>query len=126
MTPQRRLFTSEWAERNDLKNLNLSTDWGQLNCLGEIKGLGNYEVCRAQSEGVDLDGTEVRLLTLNALNTAKLAMGHPWDLHAVLEPISQSPVFPNRKDKTQAEVATKNQSDQTKNRHTAHLGGKSS
>lgn len=39
----------------------------------------------AQSEGVDLDGTEVRVLTLDALITAKRAMGRPRDLHAVLE-----------------------------------------
>gem|GEM_PF-3804793 len=65
--------------------LRMSMDWGQLDCLGEIKGLGGYEECLAQSEGVDLDGTEVRVLTLDALITAKRAMGRPRDLHAVLE-----------------------------------------
>ena len=85
MTPQKLPFTLEQAERGGLHNLYLSTDWGQLDCLGEIKGLGGYEECLAQSEEVDLDGCRVRVLSLDALITAKRAMGRPRDLQAVLE-----------------------------------------
>jgi len=85
MTPQRLPFTREQAGKTDLKNLYLSTDWGQLDCLGEVKGLGDYAACLALSEPIDLDGTEIRVLTLDALITAKRAMGRPRDLHAVLE-----------------------------------------
>jgi hypothetical protein len=85
MTPLKLPFTLDQAEKGGLRNLYLSTDWGQLDCLGEIKGLGGYAECLAQSEEIDLDGSPVRVLTLDALITAKRAMGRPRDLHAVLE-----------------------------------------
>jgi len=56
-----------------------------LACLGEIKGLGDYEVCRAVSEPIILEDVAIRVLTLDALITAKRAMGRPRDLHSVLE-----------------------------------------
>ena len=85
MTPQRLPFTRVQAEQGGLNNLYLSTDWGQLDCLGEIKGIGGYVECFARSETLDLDGCEIRVLTLDALIEAKRAMGRPRDLHAVLE-----------------------------------------
>ena len=85
MTPQRLPFTRGQAEQGGLNNLYLSTDWGQLDCLGEIKGIGGYAECFSRSEALDLDGCEIRVLTLDALIEAKRAMGRPRDLHAVLE-----------------------------------------
>ena len=85
MTPQRLPFMREQAEQGGLKNLYLATDWGQLDCLGEIKGIGGYAECLARSEALDLDGSAIRVLTLDALIEAKRAMGRPRDLHAVLE-----------------------------------------
>ena len=85
MTPQRLPFTRVQAEQGGLNNLYLSTDWGQLDCLGDIKGIGGYVECFARSETLDLDGCEIRVLTLDALIEAKRAMGRPRDLHAVLE-----------------------------------------
>lgn len=85
MTPAHLAFTREQAERGGLKNLYLTIDLGQLDCLGEIKGLGGYEKCLQQSDAIVLDGVEVRVLTLDALIQAKRAMGRPRDLHAVLE-----------------------------------------
>ena len=85
MTPQRLPFTRGQAEQGGLNDLYLSTDWGQLDCLGEIKGIGGYAECFSRSEALDLDGCEIRVLTLDALIEAKRAMGRPRDLHAVLE-----------------------------------------
>ncbi len=85
MTPQRIPFTREQAESGGLKNLCLSTDWGQLDCLGDIKGIGGYAACLRRSEPIEIDGQEVRVLSLDALIEAKRAMGRPRDLHAVLE-----------------------------------------
>jgi predicted nucleotidyltransferase len=56
-----------------------------LDCLGEIKGIGGYAECLRRSEPIEIDGQEVRVLTLDALIEAKRAMGRPRDLHAVLE-----------------------------------------
>lgn len=85
MTPGRLPLTREQAEDGQLKNLYLSCDWGQLDCLGEIKGLGGYAECLARSEPLDLAGHKIRVLTLEALIAAKRAVGRPRDLHAVLE-----------------------------------------
>lgn len=85
MTPQRLPFTMDLAADSGLRNLYLSTDWGQLDCLGEIKGIGGYDECLRRSEPIDIDGHEVRVLSIDALIEAKRAMGRPRDLHAVLE-----------------------------------------
>lgn len=85
MTPQKFPFTREQATKGGLQNLYLSTNWGQLDCLGEIKGIGDYPACLTESEPIEIDGVTIRVLTLDALIRAKRAMGRPRDLHAVLE-----------------------------------------
>ncbi|OJU98322.1 MAG: hypothetical protein BGO12_02720 [Verrucomicrobia bacterium 61-8] len=85
MTPAKLPFTREQALSGGLKNLYLTTDWGQLDCLGEIKGVGDYEACRRESEILEIDGCSMRVLSIDALIQAKRAMGRPRDLHAVLE-----------------------------------------
>ena len=85
MTPARPPFTREQAESGALKNLYLSTTLGQLDLLGEIKGIGAFAECRKNSEPILIGGTEIRVLTLDALILAKRAMGRPKDLYAVLE-----------------------------------------
>lgn len=67
MTPQKLSFTRDQAARGDLNNLYLSIDWGQLDCLGKIKGVGGYAECLAGSEPVKLDGVEIRVLSLDTL-----------------------------------------------------------
>ncbi|MEI6032676.1 MAG: nucleotidyltransferase [Verrucomicrobiae bacterium] len=85
MAPGRLPFTREQAESGVLKNLYLSTDLGQLDLLGEVKGIGCFEECWKSSEPIRIGGTEIRALTLDAIILAKRAMGRPKDLHAVLE-----------------------------------------
>ena len=85
MTPERLPFTRELAERGGLKDLYLSTDWGQVDCIGEVKGVGDYFKCLERSESIDIDGRQIRVLSLAALIDAKRAMGRPKDLQAVLE-----------------------------------------
>jgi hypothetical protein len=85
MTPQRLPLTLEQAKQGGLRNLYLSTDLGQLDCLGEIKGIGGYAECLAQSEELELFDSRIRVLTLDAMIAAKRAMGRPRDLQAVLQ-----------------------------------------
>lgn len=85
MTPDHLPFTREQAERSDWKNLYLTTDLGQLDLLGEVKGIGGFEQCLANSEPLTISGAEIRVLTLEAMIISKRAMGRPRDLHAVLE-----------------------------------------
>jgi hypothetical protein len=85
MTPDRLAFTREQAERGDWNNLYLTTDLGQLDLLGEVKGIGGFEQCLANSEPVPIGDTEIRVFTLDAMIVSKRAMGRPRDLHAALE-----------------------------------------
>ena len=66
-----------------LKNLYLKTDWGTLDCLGEVAGLGSFENVLRHSETRRIYNSEFRLLTLDALITAKEAAGREKDLAAV-------------------------------------------
>ena len=73
------------AGNGSWKNIYLDTTAGVLDCLGDIKGLGDFAECRAQSLEVDLGGFSIRVLTREALITAKKAMGRPKDLLTVAQ-----------------------------------------
>ena len=73
------------ALRGGWKNIYLDTSAGALDCLGDIKGLGDYAVCVGKSEEVDLGGFTIRILTREALIVAKKAMGRPKDLLTVAQ-----------------------------------------
>jgi hypothetical protein len=83
LTPQRIPFRHEPAALAELSSIHLQTDWGQLDCLGDIKGIGDYACALAQSQAFDLNGRTCRILTLQALITAKQAMKRPRDLETV-------------------------------------------
>jgi hypothetical protein len=82
MTPKRLPFevTEELASR--LKNLYLQTDLGALDCLTEVKGVGNYEAVLSRSISHRTSYGEFRILDIDALIAAKEAMGRPRDLGA--------------------------------------------
>jgi hypothetical protein len=77
------LFDEDMALKGGWKNIYLNTSAGILDCLGEIKGLGGYEVCRENSVEAELGDFSVRFLSREALITAKKAMGRPKDLLTV-------------------------------------------
>lgn len=56
-----------------------------IDLLGEVKGIGGFEEFRKNSEPILIGGSEIRVLTRDALIVAKRAMGRPRDLHAVPE-----------------------------------------
>lgn len=76
-------FDEDMALKGGWKNIYLNTSAGILDCLGDIKGLGGYEVCRVNSVEVELSDFSVRFLSREALITAKKAMGRPKDLLTV-------------------------------------------
>lgn len=67
----------------DLKNVYLQTDLGKLDCLGEVAGLGSYEQVFSQSILHSMSFGAFRMLSLDALITAKAAVGREKDLYAV-------------------------------------------
>lgn len=69
----------------DWKNLYLSTTAGVLDCLGEVKGIGDYAAALPLSEVRSYAFGTCRILTLEALIHAKEAMGRPHDLLTVVQ-----------------------------------------
>lgn len=85
MTPKRLPLKLTRETCKSMRNLYLSTDWGQLDCLGRILGLGDFEEVLAQSEEIELDFGPCRIVTIDALIKAKRAMNRPRDREAVLQ-----------------------------------------
>jgi hypothetical protein len=68
-----------------LKNLYILTDQGNLDCLGEVAGIGNYDAALRQSVEIVVSGRVCRVLGLEALIRAKETLGRPRDLLALKE-----------------------------------------
>jgi hypothetical protein len=67
-------------------NFTLTADLGDLDFLGEVAGLGNFESVRKSSETMQLFGRDCKVLSLDGLiRRAKRAAGRPRDLEAVKE-----------------------------------------
>lgn len=66
-------------------NFTLSTDLGALDLLGEVTGIGGYELALAQSDERHLGPLTVRVLSVDGLIVNKRAAGRPKDLNHVLE-----------------------------------------
>lgn len=85
MTPQRlpRRFTTETCV--GLKDLYLDTDLGQLDCLGLIQGVGDFEDVKKHTIEVSLAAGVCRVLSLDALIRSREAMGRPRDRESLLQ-----------------------------------------
>jgi len=75
----------EARELAGYQNLYLETDWGELDVLGKIAGVGDHQSVKARSIEVSLWGQPVRVLALDALIEGKRALGREKDRDAVLE-----------------------------------------
>ncbi len=62
-----------------LKNLYLKTDLGILDCLGEIKGVGNYDEVAKHAVELELPIGKCRVIDLETLIVAKEAMDRDHD-----------------------------------------------
>ena len=74
----------ETAEQlSGFRNLYLTTDFGYLDLLGSVAGIGLYEDVLRQSEDIDLFGFTCKVLKIDALIKAKEKMNRPKDLETV-------------------------------------------
>ena len=69
----------------EFRNLSLETSLGQLDCLGEVLGVGDYERVLAESVRVPLPAGPCRILSIDALIRANEAMGRERDRQALLQ-----------------------------------------
>ena len=66
-------------------NFTLTTEWGDLDLLGEIVGGGTYDELFEETVIATMFGVECRCLTLDRLIAVKRAAGRPKDLEAIAE-----------------------------------------
>jgi predicted nucleotidyltransferase len=72
-------FVFDWTTLQHGTNFTFQTSMGDLDLLGEVKGLGIYDDLIAHSITVELDGFPTRILSVPALIIAKRAAGRPKD-----------------------------------------------
>jgi predicted nucleotidyltransferase len=66
-------------------NFTFDTDYGELDLLGEVRGVGNYDQVLAQSVERTVYGLPVRILSVDGLIAAKKAAGRNKDQSHLLE-----------------------------------------
>ena len=66
-------------------NFTLTTDHGDVDLLGEVSGVGEYDQVLARSVEVEMFGLKVRVLSLDGLIAAKKAAGRNKDRNHLLE-----------------------------------------
>lgn len=66
-------------------NFTLATEVGDVDILGEVTGMGNYEQVLKYSEEMEIFGSPCRVITLEVLIVAKRAVGRPKDLRILPE-----------------------------------------
>ncbi len=85
MTPQKIPFTLPADMALGFKNVYLKTDYGQIDCLGLLPDVGDYEFARAHSVSIKLPFGECRFLDCPTLIHAKKVVGRPKDLLVVAQ-----------------------------------------
>ncbi len=85
MRPDKMRMPEELDRLQGFRNLNLDTDLGTIDFLTEVSGVGTYEDALQQSEVIDVDGMPCRVLTLDALISAKRAANRLKDRLALFE-----------------------------------------
>jgi len=85
MTPGRKKLQLTEQTCGQFKNLYLDTKIGQLDCLGFIDGLGDYDRVKRASMLVEVGDIKICVLDLDALIKTKRAMNRPRDKEALLQ-----------------------------------------
>jgi len=72
-------FIFEWSTLQHGTNFTFRTSMGDVDLLGEVKGIGSYDDLVKDSISVDLDGFPTQILSIPALIVAKEAAARPKD-----------------------------------------------
>ena len=85
MTPAKIPLKLTPEECRGLNSLYLRTDYGQLDCISEVTGVGDFDAVKKESITIKLPSGACRILGIDALIRAKEAVGRPRDKEAVLQ-----------------------------------------
>ena len=69
----------------EVRNLYLQTDFGPVDFLSSISGVGDFDSVRLNSVEVELFGRRCRVMSLDDLIRAKEALGRDKDIQAVVQ-----------------------------------------
>jgi predicted nucleotidyltransferase len=83
LTPQKLSFLDNPDPNVEVRNLYLRTDFGPIDFLSSIAGIGNFESVRANALEVELFGRHCRVMSLDDLIRSKEALGREKDREAV-------------------------------------------
>lgn len=72
-------FVFDWTTLQHGTNFTFETTMGDVDLLGEVKGIGGYDDLVPESITVDFDGFPTKLLSIPSLILAKEAAGRPKD-----------------------------------------------
>ena len=72
-------FIFDWTTLRHGTNFTFRTDMGDVDLIGEVVGIGNYDDLAKQSITVDLDGFPTLILSIPGLIVAKETSGRPKD-----------------------------------------------
>jgi predicted nucleotidyltransferase len=84
-TPQRLSFLDNPDPGVPLKNVYLQTEWGPVDILTSIKGVGDFQRVQAGAIEVELFGSRCKVISIDDLIIAKEALGREKDLLAAKE-----------------------------------------
>jgi hypothetical protein len=85
MTPQKLPFVLTPKLCEGLKNLYLDTDFGPLDCLSSVLGLGEFDEVKRRSIEATIGAGTCRLLDIDALIDAKFATNRTRDRMTILQ-----------------------------------------
>jgi predicted nucleotidyltransferase len=85
MMPQQLSFLQTPKPGEQVNNLYLNTDWGVVDILSSVLGLGDFSRLKAKAEEFEIGGKRCRLIALEDLIVAKEAIGREKDILAAKE-----------------------------------------
>ena len=83
MTPKWLPLSLTAENCQNLNNLYLDTDLGQLDCVSIVQGLGDFSQVEQMCETIQIEGVQLEVLNRDALIQSKKAMNRPRDRQAV-------------------------------------------
>lgn len=72
-------FIFDWSTLHNGTNFTFTTSMGDVDLLGEVKGIGSYDDLAKMAVIVDLDGFPTQILSITGLIIAKEASARPKD-----------------------------------------------
>ena len=85
MTPKKSKLHLTKENCKQFKNLYLDTDIGQLDCIGFVEGVGNFEQVRKQSAIIEINKIKIPVLNIDAIIESKKTLNRDKDKETILQ-----------------------------------------